>query len=374
VSDSDVLQHLQEGLPAMTASLAELVGAESPSADREATRSCGRALERQVAELLDTPAERIERDGRTHLRWRFGGPTRVLLLGHLDTVWPLGTLARWPFAVEGTHATGPGCFDMKAGLVQGLFAIAELSDRRGVSLLVTSDEEVGSPSSRTLIEESALGAEAVLVLEPSADGALKTSRKGTSNYVLSVAGRAAHAGLEPEKGANAGLELARQLLALEPLGSPADGTTVTPTTLTAGTTSNTVPASASACIDVRATSVEEQQRVDAALRALLPQLPGTSLEVSGGPNRPPLPTAAADDLFRLAVDVATRLGLPTLRAVGVGGGSDGNFTAAMGVPTLDGLGPVGSGAHAEGEHVVLSAMPERAALVSLLLTELLAGR
>lgn len=366
-------RRLVEQLPAMTEMLAELVGAESPSADADATRACGQVLERLVLELLDTPAQRVERDGRTHLRWQFGGGTRVLLLGHLDTVWPVGTLARWPFQVDGAHATGPGCFDMKAGIVQGLWAVASLADRSGVTLLLTSDEELGSPTSRTLVEESALGARAVLVLEPSIGGALKTARKGTSNYRLDITGRAAHAGLEPEKGANAGLELARQVLAVEGVGDAAAGTTVTPTVLSAGTTANTVPASAEVFIDARASDVREQQRVDAAMRALEPQLAGTTLELSGGPNRPPLPESASADLFRRAAAIAADLGLAPLHGVGVGGGSDGNFTAAMGVPTLDGLGAVGAGAHAEGEHVVLDAMAERAALVSLLIADLVAG-
>jgi glutamate carboxypeptidase len=356
----------------MTGMLAELVGAESPSADVAATRACAQVLERLVGDLLGTPAQRIVRGGRTHLRWQFGGPTRVLLLGHLDTVWPLGTLARWPFEVDGPHATGPGCFDMKAGIVQGLWAVAALSDRTGVSLLLTSDEELGSPTSRTLVEESAVGADAVLVLEPSIGGALKTARKGTSNYRLDITGRAAHAGLEPEKGANAGLELARQVLAVEALGDPSAGTTVTPTVLSAGTTANTIPASAEVFVDARAADVREQERVDAAMHKLEPQLAGTTVGLSGGINRPPLPETASADLFRRVADIAARLGMGPLRGVAVGGGSDGNFTAAMGVPTLDGLGAMGAGAHAEGEHVVLDAMPERATLVSLLVADLLA--
>jgi glutamate carboxypeptidase len=356
----------------MTGMLAELVAAESPSADVAATRACAQVLERLVLDLLDTPAERLERGGRTHLRWQFGGPTRVLLLGHLDTVWPLGTLARWPFEVDGPHATGPGCFDMKAGIVQGLWAVAGLPDRTGVSLLLTSDEELGSPTSRALVEESAVGADAVLVLEPSVDGALKTARKGTSNYRLDITGRAAHAGLEPEKGANAGLELARQVLAVEALGDPSAGTTVTPTVLSAGTTANTIPAWAEVFVDARAADVREQERVDAAMHALEPLLAGTTVGLSGGINRPPLPETASADLFRRVADIAARLGMGPLRGVAVGGGSDGNFTAAMGVPTLDGLGAMGAGAHAEGEHVVLDAMPERATLVSLLVADLLA--
>lgn len=366
-----VVGRLADALPSMSSMLADLVNAESPSADQDATNACARVLERQVRDVLGADAEWVERDGRAHLRWHFGGPTRVLLLGHLDTVWPVGTLERWPFRVEGQTATGPGCFDMKAGLVQGLWALAQLRDLAGVTLLVTTDEEVGSPTSRGLVEESAREARAVLVLEPSAEGALKIARKGISHYRVQVTGRAAHAGLEPWKGANAGLELAHQLLAIEQLGRADAGTTVTPTTLTAGTTANTVPASAEAFVDVRVVDAAEQVRVDTDIRRLAPRLPGTSVAISGGLNRPPMQRAATTQLFALAEAAAARAGLPALHGVEVGGGSDGNFTAGLGVPTLDGLGAVGAGAHAEGEHVLLDAMPSRAALVALLTEQLL---
>jgi glutamate carboxypeptidase len=292
---------------------------------------------------------------------------------HVDTVWPIGTTDRWPFAVVGDSATGPGAFDMKAGLVQGLHALSLLPDLTGVRVVITTDEEIGSPTSRGLIEDTSRGARAALVLEPSAAGALKSARKGVSMYQLVVTGRAAHAGLEPEKGVNAGLELAHQLLALEGLADPAAGTTVTPTLLSAGTTTNTVPARATVALDVRAVTEAEQQRVDLALHGLLPALPGAGLELLGGPNRPPLQPSASADLVMRARLLAEELGLPSLRDVAVGGGSDGNFTAGIGVPTLDGLGAVGDGAHAEGEHVVISAMPERAALVAALVQDVLAS-
>jgi glutamate carboxypeptidase len=260
---------------------------------------------------------------------------------------------------------------MKAGLVQGLHALSLLPDLTGVRVLVTTDEEVGSPTSRALIEKTVLGADAALVLEPSAGGALKSARKGVSMYELVVHGRAAHAGLEPEKGVNAGLELARQLLALETLADPALGTTVTPTLLAAGTTTNTVPALATAAVDVRVPTPQEQARVDAAMQATRAVHGGAQLEIRGGPNRPPLPLAASVDLLARARRLAEDIGLPPLLDVAVGGGSDGNFTAGVGVPTLDGLGAVGDGAHAEGEHVVVDAMPERAALVAALVADLL---
>ena len=352
--------------------LEALVLVESPSADDAATEAAARLVDDLFLQHLGSRGRWLADGSRGHLLWSGGGPTRVLLVGHVDTVWPFGTTARWPFAVQDGRATGPGAFDMKAGLVQGIHALRALDDLTGVAFLVTTDEEVGSPTSRELVERSASGARAALVLEPSADAALKSSRKGVSLYDLVVHGRAAHAGLEPERGANAAVELAHQVLALLEVADVGLGTTVTPTLASAGTTTNTVPALARVAIDVRAAEPAEQQRVDDALRALVSRTPGTSLELRGGPNRPPLPSSASAELVDRARRIAHELQLPPLTAVGVGGGSDGNFTAGMGVPTLDGLGAVGDGAHAEGEHVLVEAMPQRSALVRELVRELLA--
>lgn len=366
------LTALRERTPVLLEQLEALVAVESPSTDLDATARGADAADTLVEELLGTPCERVESTGRLHLRWSGGGDTRVVLVMHVDTVWPLGTTARWPFDVVDDRASGPGAFDMKAGLVQGLHALSLLPDLTGVRVLITTDEEIGSPTSRRLIEETARGARAALVLEPSAAGALKSARKGVSMYELVVTGQAAHAGLEPEKGINAGLELAHQLLTLEAVADVGQGTTVTPTLLSAGSTTNTVPARATAAIDVRAVTEAEQQRVDDVLRGLRPVLRGASVELLGGPNRPPLQPSASHELLLRARRLADELGLPPLRDAQVGGGSDGNFTAGVGVPTLDGLGAVGDGAHAEGEYVVVSAMPERAALVHALAAELLA--
>ena len=362
------LEGLRDRLPDMVDALAGLVSAESPSGH---PGSCPALISSLLESSLGRPAELVESGGMTHLRWSGGGPTRVLLVGHYDTVWPLGTLARWPFAVDGDRATGPGAFDMKSGIVQLIFGLATLQSTNGVSVLLTGDEELGSQTSRALIEELARGADAALVLEPSADGALKVGRKGTGMYTLRVSGRAAHAGLEPEKGANALLGLASVVLAAGSLGNDEIGTTVTPTMASAGTATNVVPALATAELDVRVLDPGEAQRVDADVRALRSSVPGTSLTIEGGPNRPPLPTSASTALFARAQECAAALGIGPLAGVTVGGGSDGNFTAAVGTPTLDGLGAVGAGAHAEGEHVVLSAMPERAALVATLVEALL---
>jgi len=369
---------MAELLPAMLADIGALVTCESPSADLAAVARSADVVAEVGARVLGTEPERIVLDGRTHLRWRFGaGPRRVLLLGHHDTVWPIGSLATHPYTVDGGVLRGPGCFDMKAGVVLAFYAVAEVAadgGADGVTLLVTGDEEVGSPSSRGLIEQEAAGCRAALVLEASADGgALKTERKGVSLYRVRVTGRAAHAGLEPERGVNAGVELAHQVLAVNRVGRTDRGTTVTPTVSSAGTTTNTVPAGGEFAVDVRVRDTAEQDRVDAEMRGLRPVLPGALVEVIGGPNRPPLAADASAGLFARAAALADRLGLPTLRGVAVGGGSDGNFTAGIGTPTLDGLGAVGGGAHADHEHVLIDALPGRAALVAALTAELASG-
>lgn len=350
--------------------LAALVEVESPSASEEATRAAADVVD----DLLEAHTGRRATwlgAARGHLLWTGAVSARVLLLGHVDTVWPAGTLARWPFDVVDGRATGPGCFDMKAGVVQGLSTLSQLDDVSDVALLLTTDEEVGSPTSRALVEQTAAGCEAVLVLEPSADGALKTARKGVGLYEVVVTGRASHAGLEPEAGANAAVEVAHQVLAIAGLGDVARGTTVTPTVVSAGTTTNTVPAAARVAVDVRALDTAEQSRVDSALRALPARVDGCAVEVRGGVNRPPLDAASSAALFARAQRLAGELGLPPLRGAHVGGASDGNFTAGIGVPTLDGLGAVGGGAHAEGEHVLVASMAQRAELVAALVRDLL---
>ena len=361
-------------LPEILADIEELVTCESPSSDLAAVARSADVVARTGERLLGVAPERIVTDGRSHLRWTLGaGQPGILLLAHHDTVWPLGSLETHPFSVAGGVLRGPGCFDMKAGLVMALHAVAAAGCPPGVTILVTGDEEVGSPSSRALIEAEAAGRRAALVLEASADGgALKTGRKGTSLYHLRAVGRAAHAGLEPERGVNATIELARQVLAVAALADPGRGTTVTPTAMSAGTTLNTVPAAGDLAVDVRMWDAAEQQRVDAAIRALLPVVPDAVLEVTGGPNRPPLDAASSAGLFARACSIAAGLGLPPLTQAAVGGASDGNFTAGVGTPTLDGLGAVGGGAHADHEHVLVDHVPGRAALLAALIEDLLA--
>ncbi|MBP2335439.1 glutamate carboxypeptidase [Saccharothrix coeruleofusca] len=371
----DAAERMRAALPVMLRDIETLVTCESPSSDLAAVARSADAVARLGVERLGVEPERVVVDGRTHLRWRFGdGPRRVLVVGHHDTVWPLGTLMTHPFTVDGGVLRGPGCFDMKAGLVLAMHALAALPDRSGVTLLVTGDEEIGSPTSRALVEAEAAGCAAALVLEASAGGgALKLERKGVSRYGVRVRGRAAHAGLEPELGVNATVELAHQVLAVAALADPGRGTTVTPTLMSAGSSANTVPALGEVAVDVRARDAAEQRRVDAAMRALRPVLAGAGVEVSGGPNRPPLPGSASAALFERASAVAAALGLPPLSGVAVGGGSDGNFTAGVGTPTLDGLGAVGGGAHADDEHVLVAELAPRAALVAALVADLLTG-
>jgi glutamate carboxypeptidase len=356
----------------MIEDIERLVTCESPSEDLDAVARSADVVAELGSRLLGEPPERIVIDRRTHLRWRFGPSPRVLLLGHHDTVWPLGSLAKHPFEVCDGILRGPGCFDMKAGIVMAMHAIASLDDRDGVTLLVTGDEELGSPSSRTLIEDEARGCAAALVLEASADGgALKTERKGVSLYTVRIEGRAAHAGLEPERGVSATVEAAHQVLAVAALGDPATGTTVTPTRLESGTTTNTVPADGRFAVDVRARTAAEQDRVDRAMRALRPALPGARIHVTGRPNRPPLQADASAKLFDRACRLADALGLEPLVAAAVGGASDGNFTAGVGTPTLDGLGAVGGGAHAADEHVLVDQLEPRIRLLTALAAELL---
>ncbi|WP_283136652.1 M20 family metallopeptidase [Rhizohabitans arisaemae] len=366
-------------LERMLADLEELVVCESFSSDLAAVARSAKVVTETGTRLLGAPPETLVVDGVTHLKWSFGTP-RVLLLGHHDTVWPIGSLQTHPWSVVNGIARGPGVFDMKGGLVQMFHALAALPSLDGVCVLVTGDEELGSLTSRSLIEDTARGCRAAFVLEASGPGgALKIARKGTSMYRVAVRGRAAHAGLDPEKGVNAGVELAHQVLAIGEIAArvahaepgPLGPVTVTPTVFSAGTTTNTVPAEASVDVDVRTPTVDAQDQVDALMRALTPKLAGARLEVLGGPNRPPLAAESSRELFALARRIATELELAPITGMGVGGASDGNFTAGVGCPTLDGLGAVGGGAHADDEHLVVAELPGRTALLTALVAAVL---
>jgi len=348
--------------------LRTLVEVESPSLDLPAVEQSAAAVAALIEERLGAPAEIVGSPAGPHVHWRGEGEPRVLIVGHHDTVHPRGSLAARPFAVVDGRVTGPGVFDMKGGIVLAVHAVAALGDRSGIELLMTADEEVGSRDSRQLIEERARACGAVLVLEPAADGgAIKIGRKGTGDFEVLVHGRASHAGLEPEKGVNALVEASHQVLAITTIGRPEAGTTVTPTVAQAGTADNVVPAQARVHVDMRVTELAEAERVEAAMAALAAVDPEARVEVVGGLNRPPMEESATAELYALAQKVAQGIGVPIPVGVAVGGGSDGNLTAAIGVPTLDGLGVTGGGAHADHEFAETATMVERTRLLSALI-------
>ncbi|HEX9189485.1 MAG TPA: M20 family metallopeptidase [Vicinamibacteria bacterium] len=367
------LSVFESDLPRLVADLEALVRLESPTGDPErVTRAAGwvrdRLRERGVAAELRPCPPRGDAL-LASVAFREGG---TLLLGHLDTVWPAGTIASMPWRVDAGRASGPGVFDMKAGAVAGLAALAAMareSRPQPVSLLLVPDEEAGSAASRELTLGVARRHRRVLVLEPSQDGAAKVARKGCGTFRVRFRGRAAHAGLEPEKGASALAEMARFVAFLEDVAEPSRGTTLTATRARAGSASNVVPEEAEVLVDARAWNREEAERVTARLRGYRPADPGVSVSVDGGLDRPPLePTPASRALYETARRVAFELGFE-LAAARVGGASDGNFTAAAGIPTLDGLGPRGGGAHARDEHVLVADLPLRAALLAALAGE-----
>lgn len=354
-----------------------LVAIESPSDDPVAVNRCGAELSSRLAAVGGTVSRVTSATAGDHLRIGFGhGPRQILLLGHFDTVWPIGQLSTMPMKRENGRLYGPGVFDMKAGIGLATLATRAVIDAGGldqcqVVMLWTTDEEIGSTTSRALIEAEAQRSEAVLVFEPSLpDGALKTSRKGVGQFEMVVRGVSAHAGLDPGKGISAVRELARQIVAIDDLQDPSGGVTVTVGVIAGGTRANVVPADARATIDARASTRADADRVERTMKALTPFIAGAQLTVTGGFDRPPLErTAEVVRLFQAARAVAEDLGL-TLEEGSAGGGSDGNFTAALGIPTLDGFGAIGDGAHALHEHVEIDALAPRAAVIAGLLARL----
>lgn len=357
-----------------------LVALESPSNDPAAANRCGDELARRLEAMGGTVTRVASATTGVHVRAAFGsGSRQILLLGHYDTVWPVGQLALMPIKREGGRLHGPGVFDMKAGIALGALAARALLEARALTgtqvvMLWTADEEIGSTTSRALIETAASRSDAVLVLEPSLPGgALKTSRKGVGQFEIVARGKSAHAGLDPGKGVSAIRELARQIIAIDDLQDPDRGVTLTVGVVNGGTRVNVVPAEARATIDARAVTQADADRVTHAMRSLAPKIPGATLAVTGGFERPPLErTAAGVRLFELARSVASELGL-ALDEGSAGGGSDGNFTAALGIPTLDGLGAVGDGAHALHEHVEIDALAPRAAVIAGLINRIVAS-
>jgi len=377
-----LLRYLRNEQNDMVTMLRRFVNAESPSTDK-APLDRFAAMVGEVARSINGHVRYYHsQDTGDHLRAEFRLPSgrtagRILLLGHLDTVWNLGTIDHMPFRIKRGRAYGPGALDMKSGIVIGLFALQALQAlripvKRRIVLLLTADEESGSPSSRPIIEREARQSEFVLALEPAHGprGALKTARKGVGEFQIRAKGRAAHAGLDPEKGASAIGELCRQMLRLEKWAEPRRGITLNVGVVWGGTRSNVVPAEAAAKVDVRVARAQDGEKIEKRLRSIKPFDRRVALEITGRFTRPPLErTAPVADLFRRARRLARSLGI-SLQEASVGGGSDGNFTAALGIPTLDGLGGVGDGAHAAHENILIPELPRRSALLAHLIAGL----
>jgi len=374
----ECLRLLKPRLPQMLATLRRFVTAESPSLEKAAAdRCCG-----VIAEEWNRHGVRVERISQKHrgdlLRLtqapNISRPSgQLLILGHYDTVYPTGTLAKMLFRLEGGKAFGPGTFDMKAGIVQALFALqalqqSEIPLRKRLVFLWTSDEEIGSESSRKFFETEARRSDAVFVVEPACRprGLLKTARKGVGEAELIVHGRASHAGLAPQEGINAIHELARQLARIEGWNDFRRGVTINAGIVEGGTRTNVIPERARAVLDLRAMRISDMRGMERRLHALRPFHRGARLEITGGFDRPPLERKMSASLFARAKSFAKQMNL-SLGECTVGGGSDGNFTAALGIPTLDGLGAVGDGAHSTREHILINTMPARAALLAALL-------
>ncbi|TVT13235.1 M20 family metallopeptidase [Amycolatopsis acidiphila] len=363
----------------MLADLRTYVELESPSSDKESLNSTLAWLGSWLDERIGEPARihRVDGGERGDIEVRDypgRGDKPILLLCHYDTVWPLGTLAEIPFRIDGDRGTGPGIFDMKSGLVHAVWALRALDaaglERPPIRLLLNGDEEIGSLSSRPVIESEAAGVAAALVFEASADGAIKTGRKGVGIFRVDATGVEAHAGLDPDKGCSAIDEIARVVLYLHGLTDREKGTTVNVGVLEGGTRTNVAAGKASAQLDVRVASQEEADRIDRALAELRPHDSRATLTLSGAWNRPVMertPTTVA--LYERARAIAAELGVD-LRECSVGGASDGNFVAALGVPVLDGFGAVGDGAHARHEHISVQGMLERTALAAATLDAL----
>jgi glutamate carboxypeptidase len=372
------LQFFVDRKDAITETVRQLVEIESPSDNKKAVDRVGVLLAGRFEGLGGHSKFHRTQDFGDHLQVDFatersGKP--VLLLGHLDTVYPLGTLAGMPCRVADGRLSGPGALDMKSGIALILHAIDGLRTWHGdslprpVTVLLVSDEEVGSGSSRRITESLARRSAAVLVLEPAygIKGAVKTARKGVGEYTLKVTGKAAHAGLDFEKGESAIVELAKQVTAISKLVDPKRGLTLNVGLVSGGTRTNVIPAQATASLDVRVARMKDGAVIDRQLRALKPFNRKCKLEITGGVNRPPMERSSdVAALFQRASEIAKKLGWK-LEEASVGGGSDGNFTASLGIPTLDGLGGVGEGAHAMHEFVTLSELPRRAALLAELI-------
>jgi glutamate carboxypeptidase len=373
-----ILGWLTRQLPDMVRTLESFVRAESPSTEKIAADRCAQVIASEWKERGVSVELRDQKHHGAHIRitqtpFRATARGQLLVLGHYDTVYASGTLTRMPFRTAAGKIYGPGVLDMKAGIVQALFALDAIQQfetglSKRIVFLWTSDEEIGSESSRKLLETEARRGDAVFVLEPSLGprGLLKTARKGVGEAEIIVRGRASHAGLAPDKGVNAIHELALQIARVKDWNDPPRGVSINVGRIEGGTRPNVIPDSAKAALDLRALRIADMQKIEKRLGNLRPILPGAKLEVRGGFNRAPLERKYSAELFQRASQLARQMGIAIGEAT-AGGGSDGNLTAALGVRTLDGLGAVGDGAHSPGEYVIASAMPQRAALLAALL-------
>lgn len=373
----ETLQYFRDREPSIITAIRGIVDIEAPSYDAVQSRAVADWIESAARSTgAELTVERISVSDGEHVIIRAfpGAEKHTFLLGHTDTVHPIGTNLKNPTRIEGDKFYGCGIFDMRSGIVLMLetlryFAVTGTRPARPITILLSCDEEVGSHSGQEFVEREAAGAAECFVFEPSAEGRVKTGRKGTGMYTLTAHGVPAHAGLEPEKGANAIAELARQIEHIHGVARPDIGTTVNVTTIRGGTTTNVIPEHAECEIDVRFSQMDEVERIDAGLRSLNATDSRVSLELTGGINRPPLErTDAVVALFERAREIGASFGYE-LGEAQVGGGSDGNFVAALGVPVLDGLGIAGGGAHTLEEHISVSDVANRATLVTLLLSQ-----
>jgi glutamate carboxypeptidase len=372
-----LLAYCESELDPLVRCLRQAVEIESPSQDKAAIDRMAKFFVREFSKRGAKVKRLNHATAGSALVAEFfskemSGAKPILMLGHLDTVWEIGTLKQMPFQVRDGRAYGPGIYDMKSGILCGLWAVQALSALKitppgPVRFFLNADEEVSSIAFREELLAEARGARAVLVLEPAAaQGALKTARKGVGEFQVTVRGRSAHAGINPSAGVNAISELARQILRIEKLARPRRGLTLNIDVIQGGTRVNVIPEFAVARVDVRVPTALDREKIERQMHALSPINPAAKLEITGGVNRPPLERKMGIALFRQARELGRKMGLE-LKEASTGGGSDGNFTAALGIHTLDGLGGTGDGAHARNEHVVIRELPQRAALLAALI-------
>lgn len=373
----EILKYMEENQSNIIKDIRYLVERDSPSNDVDLVDLCADRIQKLFEKYFGYLADVIENDDYgNHLRFEYGeGDGTVLVLSHFDTVWDEGDLS---VKVEGDKIYGPGILDMKGGLVQAIWSIKAIKElnldiNKKIVFLCTSDEEIGSPSSKKIIEEEAVDSDYVLVTEPpvAETGALKTGRKGSSRYFVEVKGKKAHSGNNHQDGINAIKEAARHIVELENITDYSIGTTINVGSIKGGGKLNVVPDHAKFGVNVRVKNKKEQRRIDEYIRGLAPYTEGIQLKITGGINRPPMnKNEDTEELFKIAQNVAEVLDMNELEQAYVGGGSDGNFTASLGIPTLDGLGAVGEGIHAKNEHILASEVPSRAALLCRLLVVL----